>query len=198
MAEHQVTFKGNLPSTMEIYVKDAEGKKVPLYVKEATITLKPHESSAHLTLYQPTLDLEDIPATLTVVTPDMLQQQQAQLSLAAKEAFNTWLKSMNHTDDRYHQFMMSQLDTTYPRFFVLYRRHDASTVSGTGFIAAGIEYQDGLRYARPVHLFWMGQFATKGEYKDISQLLAIHGETEIVWLDTVRKEHHVLDKHTKG
>lgn len=67
------------------------------------------------------------------------------------------------------------------RRFQLKRHEDASGVSGVGSVATGIEFPDGQ-----VALRWNTSTASTGIYKDILDVIAIHGHggmTQIEWID---------------
>lgn len=65
--------------------------------------------------------------------------------------------------------------------FKLNRLEDASNISGTGYVAEGIEFSNG-RCA----LSWMTNWASIGVYDSIEDVEAIHGhngKTVIEWID---------------
>jgi hypothetical protein len=69
-----------------------------------------------------------------------------------------------------------------PRPFGLYRRQDETGVSGTGVVAVGVEFPDGM-----VVLRWTSAFPTSVVFHErgIESVEAIHGhggKTQIVWL----------------
>lgn len=68
-----------------------------------------------------------------------------------------------------------------PRVFALHRREDASGVSGTGYVAYGVEFHDGV-----VAMRWDTATSSTAVYASIEELEAIHGHegrTEIAWFD---------------
>jgi hypothetical protein len=69
-----------------------------------------------------------------------------------------------------------------PRAFVLVRSVDSTGISGTGYVAEGIEFTDGT-----VALRWRGQWPTSVVFHDrgMESVLAVHGHdgaTTVVWL----------------
>ena len=56
------------------------------------------------------------------------------------------------------------------RTFILYRVTDVSGVSGTGVVAEGVEFTDGVCVCR-----WMTDTATTTVYDSIQDVEAIHG-----------------------
>ena len=65
--------------------------------------------------------------------------------------------------------------------FVLNRNKDVSGISGTGEVAAGVEFDDGQ-----VVLSWHGRFHTIEVLPNAKALMDIHGHggsTEVKWLD---------------
>jgi len=65
------------------------------------------------------------------------------------------------------------------RIFYLNRTVDETGVSGTGYVAEGIEFRDGT-----VAMRWFGELASTAMYGSIEDLIAIHGhggKTQIVW-----------------
>jgi hypothetical protein len=71
------------------------------------------------------------------------------------------------------------------RRFELHRDIDLSGISGTGVVAEGIEFTDGV-----VAMRWMGQWPTSVVFHDrgMESVDAVHGHggaTRIVWLDTL-------------
>lgn len=67
------------------------------------------------------------------------------------------------------------------RRFYLKRLEDESGVSGSGRVAEGIEFSDGT-----CTINWLTHTACHGIYKNIKQLIAIHGhggKTVIEWKD---------------
>lgn len=67
------------------------------------------------------------------------------------------------------------------RTFLLWRNVDVSGVSGTGLIAEGVQFSDGVCVCR-----WMTDMATTCVYASISDVKAIHGHdgaTQIIWED---------------
>lgn len=68
------------------------------------------------------------------------------------------------------------------RRFELHRETDVSGVSGTGAVAEGVEFSDGVAALR-----WRTEFTSTAIYASIAELEAIHGHggaTSIVWVDT--------------
>ncbi|QWT29977.1 hypothetical protein SEA_SHAM_80 [Streptomyces phage Sham] len=69
------------------------------------------------------------------------------------------------------------------RRFNLVRNEDESGVSGTGIVAQGIQFDDGVCAMR-----WLTEKASTAIYDNIFDLEAIHGhggKTVIDWIDTV-------------
>lgn len=69
------------------------------------------------------------------------------------------------------------------RRFVLQRNEDATGVSGTGIVAEGVEFSNGV-----VALQWTSEWPTSVVFhnRGMESVEAIHGHngmTEIVWLD---------------
>lgn len=67
------------------------------------------------------------------------------------------------------------------RRFELWRHRDISGVSGTGVVAHGTEYIDGV-----VTLHWFGDWPCTTVWPCIDAVVAIHGHggaTEVRWLD---------------
>jgi len=69
----------------------------------------------------------------------------------------------------------------FPRPFVLVRHEDETGVSGTGIVACGVEFPDGV-----VALRWLGEWPTSVVFHDrgIDAVRTVHGhngKTEIVW-----------------
>jgi hypothetical protein len=83
-------------------------------------------------------------------------------------------------------------DATYPhdveeahfefRRFHLYRHADETGVSGTGIVAEGVQFQDGV-----VSMRWCVKPArSTTSYDNVPDVTTIHGhdgKTEIVWID---------------
>lgn len=68
-----------------------------------------------------------------------------------------------------------------PRLFKLMRSHDPSKVSGTGLVAEGVEFSDGV-----VALRWLSGHPTTTIYNCIEDVVLIHGHggaSRIVYLD---------------
>ena len=66
--------------------------------------------------------------------------------------------------------------------FELHRTTDVSGVSGTGVIAQGCQFDDGL-----VVLRWLGVHASLAVWDDVNEMLAVHGHdgaTTVHWLYT--------------
>lgn len=67
------------------------------------------------------------------------------------------------------------------RRFVLRREVDVSGVSGTGLVAEGVLFTDGIVVIR-----WHGTHASTVVWDDLADAIAIHGHngaTTVVWLD---------------
>lgn len=67
------------------------------------------------------------------------------------------------------------------RRFLLLRNEDASGVSGTGFVAEGVEFTDG----RCV-ISWLRSVGAQGHYNSIDDVIAVHGhegKTVVEWVD---------------
>lgn len=70
---------------------------------------------------------------------------------------------------------------TPPRVFLMRRDIDETGVSGTGVIAAGVEFTDGVVVIR-----WLTECRSTTVFASIDELRAIHGhngKTEVVWTD---------------
>lgn len=70
----------------------------------------------------------------------------------------------------------------YPKAFVLERDEDVTGVSGTGIVAWGVEFPDGV-----VALRWKSDWPTSVVFHDrgIEAVKAVHGhngKTRIVWM----------------
>lgn len=68
-----------------------------------------------------------------------------------------------------------------PRRFKLVRSEDESGVSGTGEVAHGVEFNDGVCVLR-----WMTKYRSTTFYNSIFELEKIHGhsgKTVVVWFD---------------
>jgi hypothetical protein len=66
------------------------------------------------------------------------------------------------------------------RLFELHRVEDESGVSGTGRVAQGCQFDDGVCVLR-----WLTAFRSTAIYSSIAELDAIHGhagKTKVVWL----------------
>jgi hypothetical protein len=67
--------------------------------------------------------------------------------------------------------------------FMLRRDKDATGVSGTGWIAEGVEFTDGTCVLR-----WLTEYASTALYESIEVLMKIHGHggrTVLVWGDVL-------------
>lgn len=67
------------------------------------------------------------------------------------------------------------------RRFVLNRDADLTGISGTGVVAEGIEFSDGL-----VVLRWLGDTKSTVVHDSIDNVIAIHGHngfTQVMWRD---------------
>lgn len=67
------------------------------------------------------------------------------------------------------------------RRFWLYRKEDSSGVSGTGYVAEGVEWTDGR-----VDVRFLSAHKTDNGYPNIKELLNVHGhdgDTEVIWID---------------
>jgi len=56
------------------------------------------------------------------------------------------------------------------RTFKLYRKKDISGVSGTGYVAEGVQFEDGT-----VVMSWLGKLHSLGIFNSINELEKIHG-----------------------
>ncbi|ONH58391.1 hypothetical protein CcI49_23335 [Frankia sp. CcI49] len=76
---------------------------------------------------------------------------------------------------------MTTESAALPRRFLLVRYQDISGVSGTGEVAQGACWDDGV-----AALHWHGEHRSTGIYTSMEQVEAIHGHggaTRVVWLD---------------
>jgi hypothetical protein len=67
------------------------------------------------------------------------------------------------------------------RRFTLYRKRDVSGVSGTGLVAYGVVFPDGVAVTR-----WNAKIAQTCVWASIGEVEHVHGHggaTEVVWLD---------------
>ncbi len=67
------------------------------------------------------------------------------------------------------------------RRFQLHRDADETGISGTGVVAEGIQFTDGVCALR-----WMSEYRSTAIYRSIENVIAIHGhngQTRAVWLD---------------
>lgn len=68
-----------------------------------------------------------------------------------------------------------------PRRFLLWRTKDHSGVSGTGYVATGVEFPDGTVAVR-----WFGKDPSTSLWKNVAALEAVHGHhgsTAVEWMD---------------
>lgn len=56
------------------------------------------------------------------------------------------------------------------RAFKLFRLNDASGVSGTGYVAEGVEFANGQCV-----IHWLTQFESIGVYPSVEELMRVHG-----------------------
>ena len=73
------------------------------------------------------------------------------------------------------------LPSTKMRRFLLHRLADPSGVSGTGYVAEGVEWTDGR-----VDLRWLTAHKTESTFPNIKTLVTLHGhegQTQLVWID---------------
>jgi hypothetical protein len=67
------------------------------------------------------------------------------------------------------------------RRFWLYRKADQSGVSGTGYVAEGVEWTDGR-----VDVRFLSAHKTDNGFPNMKELMNLHGhegDTEVVWID---------------
>lgn len=67
------------------------------------------------------------------------------------------------------------------RRFWLYRKADPTGVSGTGYVAEGVEWTDGR-----VDLRFLSSHKTDNGFPNMKELMNLHGhdgDTEVVWVD---------------
>lgn len=67
------------------------------------------------------------------------------------------------------------------KLFYLYRKEDESGISGTGFVAEGVVFENGKCV-----LAWLTEYTSVAVYDDIETLREIHGhrgKTIVVWED---------------
>lgn len=67
------------------------------------------------------------------------------------------------------------------RRFNLHRDHDVSGISGTGVVARGVEFPDGV-----VCLRWSGERPSTVVWNSLSDAMYVHGhggKTRVVWID---------------
>lgn len=68
-----------------------------------------------------------------------------------------------------------------PRRFLLRRIHDATGVSGTGYVAEGVMFTDGSAVLR-----WRTRATSTAVYRSMADIEAIHGhdgDTRVVFID---------------
>lgn len=68
-----------------------------------------------------------------------------------------------------------------PCRFVLHRAVDETGVSGTGYVAEGVEWTDGS-----VTIRWRGDRSSVAHWRSLADMDAVHGHnglTTVVWLD---------------
>lgn len=74
------------------------------------------------------------------------------------------------------------------RRFLVYRKEDESGVSGTGYIAEGVEWTDGS-----MELKWTTRHRLPGHgYPTVKEFLNLHGHedrTTIIWIDDAPEEN---------
>jgi len=74
------------------------------------------------------------------------------------------------------------------RLFQIVRHQDVSGISGTGVVAQGVEFDDGvvaMRWLGPVEHPWGSVHPTTVLHPDIENVEMLHGHggaTEVVWL----------------
>jgi hypothetical protein len=89
--------------------------------------------------------------------------------------------SITKTDDGSGLSGGSPAPSSVPRRFQMYRHHDVTGISGTGVIAEGTEYRDGVASLR-----WYGDHPSEVWWPSVAEILAVHGHqgaTELRWLD---------------
>lgn len=67
------------------------------------------------------------------------------------------------------------------RRFILMRKEDVSGTSGTGRVADGVEFRDGVAVLR-----WNTETSSTAVYESVEDMITIHGHngaTFIVWVD---------------
>ncbi len=67
------------------------------------------------------------------------------------------------------------------RLFYLWRIEDATGTSGTGFVAEGVQFSDGVCALR-----WLTDYSSTCTYASIADVTAIHGhggKTRVMWED---------------
>ncbi len=67
------------------------------------------------------------------------------------------------------------------RRFQLHRDADETGISGTGVVAEGIQFTDGVCTLR-----WTSEYRSTAIYRSIDYVISIHGhngQTRVVWLD---------------
>lgn len=72
--------------------------------------------------------------------------------------------------------------TSQLRNFRLLRHHDTSGVSGTGWVAEGVQFTCGM-----VALSWLSDKHVVAIYEDMETLIRVHGhggDTEVVFTDS--------------
>lgn len=72
-------------------------------------------------------------------------------------------------------------DDILPRRFILVRDEDVTGMSGTGFVAEGVEFWDGTCAMR-----WRTKIHSTTVYDNVRDLLALHshdGKSTIKWID---------------
>lgn len=76
---------------------------------------------------------------------------------------------------------------TKMRRFQLKRNKDVSGVSGTGAVAEGVEFSNGM-----CAVTWLTPYQCVNVYANIKTIISVHGHegaTEVVWLDDEAKKN---------
>jgi hypothetical protein len=80
-----------------------------------------------------------------------------------------------------HQIDVHRYKEVHVRRFVLYRKEDPTGISGTGVVAEGVEFGDGVAVMR-----WLTAVRSTALYNSVMELILIHGhngQTALLYID---------------